>query len=499
MQYATGVPHGQSVTTAVTTPTVVSWAKKFLSSTMCTTVSAVSSPHDTWDVESDLSSTDGNFTMKNDTELSEDDREEVRKSCTANDTDMKIRVMEQSINMIVFNCSRNCTGGNDCANQPGFISFILDLRDAFWGKPEDPAPPSSRRKQMIRSFLQSAGGYSKNPSNFSFSYTYKKKCYHVCEKIFCSVLGYNRIPDQWIDAKRFVASGSIEEPTARFGQKTEAVKAYMNDYMESKCDVSAFADMEGIKILPFANISEFHREYVADHSDGDARASENLFRTIYRKDFKRILRCMRCKGNHTSCEVRLDNYDYYSGIIKFYQVCINASIILNNGCKSISPNQRTMVAKYRRRHLQLQETERAALDEHTRQCKRDRDPITGWPTKFQIFPDGMTEHTTLTPNVRINGRVSKQDHGKPELSSRVIGARVVCGEIDEFFVYYTDQLVLKDPDITCELIRQSMADLGRLCKDKHNCLLPKEGFFQFDNCPTENKASCFFVNYMFSI
>jgi len=156
-----------------------------------------------------------------------------------------------------------------------------------------------------------------------------------------------------------------------------------------------------------------------------------------------------------------------------------------------------MVAKYRRRHLQLQETERAALDEHTRQCKRDRDPITGWPTKFQIFPDGMTEHTTLTPNVRMNGRTSKQDHGKPELSSRVIGARVVCGEIDEFFVYYTDQLVLKDPDITCELIRQSMADLGRLCKDKHNCLLPKEGFFQFDNCPTENKASFLFVKYLF--
>jgi hypothetical protein len=116
----------------------------------------------------------------------------------------------------------------------------------------------------------------------------------------------------------------------------------------------------------------------------------------------------------------------------------------------------------------------------------------------------MTEHTTLTPNVRINGRTSKQDHGKPELSSRVIGARVVCGEIDEFFVYYTDQLVLKDPDITCELIRQSMADLGRLCKDKHNCLLPKEGFFQFDICPTENKASfclcilCSFI-YLHSI
>ena len=104
MQYATGVPHGQSVTTAVTTPTVVSWAKKFLSSTMCTTVSAVSSPHDTWDVESDLSSTDGHFTMKNDAELSEEDRDEVRKSCTANDTEMKVRVMEQSINMIVFNC-----------------------------------------------------------------------------------------------------------------------------------------------------------------------------------------------------------------------------------------------------------------------------------------------------------------------------------------------------------------------------------------------------------
>ena len=276
-------------------------------------MSSVSSPHgvDTLDDEdSDLSSTDGLFTMKDDAELSEDDRkEELRSSCTANDTEMKIRVMEQSINTIVFHCSRNCTGTNDCAYQPGFIPFILDLRDSFWGKPEDPAPPSSHRRKMMRNFLQSAGGFSKYPSNFSFSYTYKKKSYHVCEKIFCSALGYNRIPDQWIDAKRFVTSGSIEEPKARFGQKTEAVKAYMNDYMESKCDVSAFADMEGIKILPFANISEFHREYVADHSDGDARASENLFRTIYRKDFKSFLRCMRCKGNHTSCEVRLDNYD----------------------------------------------------------------------------------------------------------------------------------------------------------------------------------------------
>ena len=310
MQPAASVPPFPSMTTtAQTTPRVVSWAKKFLSSTMCT-MSTVSLPHvNRWDDEdSDLSSTDGIFTMKTDAELSEDDREEVGRICTANDTEMKIRVMGQSINMIVFNCSRNCTGGNDCANQPGFISFILDLRDAFWGKPEDPAPPSSHRKQMMRTFLQSAGGYSKNPSNFSFSYTYKKKSYHVCEKIFCSALGYNRIPDQWIDAKKFVASGSIQEPKARFGQKPEAVRAYMNDYMESKCDVSAFADMEGIKILPFANISEFHREYVADHSDGDARASENLFRTIYRKDFKSILRCMRCKGNHTSCEVRLDNY-----------------------------------------------------------------------------------------------------------------------------------------------------------------------------------------------
>ena len=310
MQPAASVPPYPSVTTsALTKPTVVSWAKKFLSSSMCT-MSAISSPHvDTWDDEdSDLSSTDRIFAMKTDAELSEDDREEMRRTCTANDTEMKIRVMGQSINMIVFNCARNCTGGNDCANQPGFISFMLDLRDAFWGKPEDPAPPSSHRRQLMRTFLQSAGGYSKTPSNFSFCYTYKKKSYHVCEKIFCSALGYNRIPDQWIDAKKFVASGSIQEPKARFGQKTEAVKAYMNDYMESKCDVSAFADMEGIKILPFANISEFHREYVADHSDGDARASENLFRAIYRKDFKSILRCMRCKGNHTSCEVRLDNY-----------------------------------------------------------------------------------------------------------------------------------------------------------------------------------------------
>jgi hypothetical protein len=107
---------------------------------------------------------------------------------------------------------------------------------------------------------------------------------------------------------------------------------------------------------------------------------------------------------------------------------------------------------------------------------------------MQIFPDGMTATTGDTPSFRLNGRTSKEDKGKPCIESRIIGVRVVCGPVDELFIYYTDNFGSSGANTMCEVARQSMSDLAIILKEKHNFRLPRKGYFQFGNC-SENKAS----------
>ena len=146
------------------------------------------------------------------------------------------------------------------------------------------------------------------------------------------------------------------------------------------------------------------------------------------------------------------------------------------------------MVEYRRVHLRKQEMERAEYDRISLKCKSEYDKANGNPKYFQIFPDGMTTRTGDTPVFLINGRTSKQDLNKPVFESRVIGLRIICGPVDELFVYYTDNFARGGSNTMCEVCRRAMKDLGLILKNKHNYRLPKDGFFQFDNCG-ENKVN----------
>ena len=132
--------------------------------------------------------------------------------------------------------------------------------------------------------------------------------------------------------------------------------------------------MEGVKILPFANLTEFYREYMSEEDSTAYEnpqhspfASESTFMSVYKHQFKDKLRCMRCKGNHTTCFV-----------------CMNAAIILSQGKRSISSGKKDIIVEYRRRHLTTQEEERAEYDRISQKCRHDHDPITGAPLYFQV-------------------------------------------------------------------------------------------------------------------
>jgi len=56
----------------------------------------------------------------------------------------------------------------------------------------------------------------------------------------------------------------------------------------------------------FVGVNEFFKEY---HEQGiserrlEEYAKYDTFNNVYKKRFKKYLRCMRCKGNHSTCDV----------------------------------------------------------------------------------------------------------------------------------------------------------------------------------------------------
>ena len=71
---------------------------------------------------------------------------------------------------------------------------------------------------------------------------------------------------------------------------------------------------------------------------------------------------------------------------------------------------------------------------------------------------------------------------------------MVCGPIEEVFLYHVGDLVGGGANFMVECLRMAMKDLAeRLAFHKdvtgdNPMVLPRRGVFHFDNCPSENKV-----------
>ena len=255
------------------------------------------------------------------------------------DEGLKRSVMDQTFSDMNWNCSHTCTLGKDCKSNPGFFPFMLQLRDDFWGKRGTAAPTQSDRRSMMMGYLNKARPHGAKDGIDGFIFTHtsikdgKIALHQICEHAFLAALGFKRMPHQWIDCKQRIVNPYLgKEKRVAAAMKSAHCKAFIADYMDRHCDFSAFAEMEGIKILPFANTAEFFREYQALENREECGecgtspfASISTFRNVYKNEFKSILRFMRCKGNHTSCEAS-QNFDSAliftdSLLVGVYQCC----------------------------------------------------------------------------------------------------------------------------------------------------------------------------------
>jgi hypothetical protein len=111
------------------------------------------------------------------------------------------------------------------------------------------------------------------------------------------------------------------------------------------------------------------------------------------------------------------------------------------------------------------------------------DEVTGQAKRACIIIDAMTEMTTRSSRSAQNG-----SDADAYFATRVFGAKVVCGDVNGYFLYTTDNFIAKGGDVMVEVQRQVFYDLDRLLWKKHrHTLRGLEINLQYDNGP-ENKV-----------
>jgi len=159
---------------------------------------------------------------------------------------------------------------------------------------------------------------------------------------------------------------------------------------------------------------------------------------------------------------------------------------------NFTETQREIIREFQQLHLFQQAAERAHLDRNKVKC-REMDK-NGQPMYGLLFTDWMTAMSGNTP------KVGKNHHSSPKttyMESRVVGVEVYCGPIDTVFLYTTDNMIGSGSNIMIEIQRQALIDLSKLLRAQ-GLNMPKEMFFQFDNCG-ENKVIYFLAFYIIKL
>jgi hypothetical protein len=162
------------------------------------------------------------------------------------------------------------------------------------------------------------------------------------------------------------------------------------------------------------------------------------------------------------------------------EVCNNIADIMRDGRRNWTQAQREVLKMYRREHLHQQSMERRTL-ERTKLLCSELNAQTGQPKAMFFFVDGMTESRGDTPRLRTeSGRESKTDQKAKVVSNRVIGCEVICGALNKYIFYTTDNMTGGGSNTMIEVIRQLIIDSENILA-RMNMRRPRVMYLQFDN------------------
>jgi len=136
-----------------------------------------------------------------------------------------------------------------------------------------------------------------------------------------------------------------------------------------------------------------------------------MFRDVFVKEYlDKKARFMRCKNNHTSCEV-----------------CINVNMLLSDKSRKWPPAADNIIKHWRHLHLKQQWRERQDADEREERARTETDPATGQPLNFYMSADFVSNSVGDTPLFQKDGRHAKNERSKKHIQTRMCGVHVICG------------------------------------------------------------------------
>jgi hypothetical protein len=160
---------------------------------------------------------------------------------------------------IDWKCNNPCKK-KICSHRHGFLPFVVDLRNRFWGPTGSAAPSSKQRRVKIAQELLQI---HKGGDTFVFGYATtidgQGKFINICESAFFKALGTGKTT-QWYKAMHMLKGGEILALKGRAKFKSEKVIAFITLFL-AKCEMPPSHGMQHIKILPFPNIGHFYQEY----------------------------------------------------------------------------------------------------------------------------------------------------------------------------------------------------------------------------------------------
>jgi len=177
-------------------------------------------------------------------------------------------------------------------------------------------------------------------------------------------------------------------------------------------------------------------------------------------------------------------------------ICNELLTLKKKVARNRDPVSMEMIQKIHKLHLKLQQRERQHAEYFIGLAKTLYED--GLPSMFYVCLDGMTNETTKAP------RVSKdRTHLVNKMECRNIGARIVCGPIDEYICICTPDYIPGGANVLIECTRVAIEILANKLADLKDNLgqpaplpLPFKCGLNFDNC-AENKVGYYFLNVKF--
>ena len=417
-----------------------------------------------------------------------------------------------------------CTCGKQCVAS-STLKEMNEVRTRYWGPPNDEVVNRADRNDRNMDILKRALTQDeKGKAVFKFFIGTR----NICELGYLIILGLisvkskedgtvvaNAPPGQWTRTKEYVLNSKqyceIFKPKrskttlqSNGSKHTEAV-TYITLLAEKSysCDDAVGVNLQGVKILPFNNVSELYTKYVREwqrsqewpsfrepltdnllndeDSDNDSIAGDheydqkvpcclNTFSTAY-ESVKEKIKFKNSRGSFETCSICNQIDDHMR------------KITLNWSKKQID-----MIISLKDLHISQQAKERQDMENRMKQAAQSIDDE-GNPEFAFLFPDGYSIHKTETP--KLCRGAGKDKSLSETLSNRIMGFRVICGPIDTHFLYNLDDMVPGGCNIMIELMRTAINDLAVLLQNIA-LKLPRKLFLQFDNCG-ENKNKYMFT------